>query len=53
MGRQGGSGGDDEKRRERGGGVEDDRRMRGRGWRCCGRWSNEEEGRAMAASPGE
>ncbi|GMN59375.1 hypothetical protein TIFTF001_028492 [Ficus carica] len=39
---------------ERGeGGVEGDGRMRGRGWWRCGQWSNEEEGRAVAASLGE
>ncbi|GMN51244.1 hypothetical protein TIFTF001_020398 [Ficus carica] len=39
---------------ERGeGGVEVDGRMKGRGWWRCGRRSNEEEGRAAVASPGE
>ncbi|GMN63504.1 hypothetical protein TIFTF001_032591 [Ficus carica] len=56
MGRQGGREGGDGggKKRERGeGGVESDGRTRGRGWLCCGRRSNEEEGRTAAASPGE
>ncbi|GMN24920.1 hypothetical protein TIFTF001_040641 [Ficus carica] len=42
-----------EKRERREGGVEGDGRMRGRGWLRFGRRSNEEDGRAAAASPGE
>ncbi|GMN69278.1 hypothetical protein TIFTF001_038333 [Ficus carica] len=42
------------KKRERGeGSVEGVERMRGRGWRRCGRQPNEEEGRAAVALPGE